>query len=60
VDDGELQRVYKATPILVADGVVDFASLSCLFTERSRKMDQQVAGCVLGKIEAIRPELEPQ
>jgi hypothetical protein len=60
VDDGELQRPYKATPILVADGVVDFASLSCLFKERSGKMDQQVAGFVLGKIEAIRQELEPQ
>jgi hypothetical protein len=60
VDNGELQRPYKATPILVADGVVDFVSLSCLFTERNRKMDQQVAGCVLGKSEAIRPELEPR
>lgn len=60
VDSGELQRPYKATPILVADGVVDGANLACLFKERSRKMDQQVAGFVLGKIAAIQPELEPR
>ena len=60
VDSGELQRPYKATPILVADGVLDFASLIYLFKERSRKMDQQVARFVLGKIEGIQPELETQ
>jgi hypothetical protein len=60
VDSGELQRPYKATPILVADGVVDFASLIDLFKERSRKMDQWVARFVLGKIAAIQPELETQ
>ena len=58
VDSGELQRPYKATPILVADGVVDFGSLTHLFRERSRIMDQQVARFVLGKIEAIQPEFE--
>jgi len=60
VDSGELERPYKATPILVADGVVDGASLAGLFKERSRKMDQQVARFVLGKIAAIQPELDPQ
>jgi hypothetical protein len=60
VDSGELQRPYKATPILVADGVLDFARLTHLFQERSRIMDQQVARFVLGKIEAIQPELETQ
>ena len=59
VDSGELQRPYKATPILVADGV-DFASLIYLFKERSRIMDQQVARFVLGHIEAIQPEFETQ
>jgi hypothetical protein len=59
VDSGELQRPYKATPILVADGVVDFARLIHHFKERSREMDQQVARFVLGKIEAIQPEFEP-
>jgi hypothetical protein len=58
VDSGELQSSYKATPILVEDGVVDFAGLTCLFKERSRKMDQQVARFVLGKIATIQPELE--
>ena len=60
VDSGELQRPYKATPILVADGVVDFAGLIYFFKERSRMMDQQVARFVLGKIAAIQPELETQ
>ena len=55
VDSGELQRPYKATPILLVDGLVDFASLTDCFKERSRKMDQQVARFVLGKIEAIHP-----
>jgi hypothetical protein len=58
VDSGELQRPYKATPILVADGVLDFASLTDLFKERSQKMDQRLAQFVLGKIAAIQPELE--
>jgi|WetSurMetagenome_2_1015567.scaffolds.fasta_scaffold285189_2 hypothetical protein len=60
VDSGELQRPYKATPILVADGAVDFASLAGLFKERSGKLDQQVAGFVLGQIEAVSPELKPR
>jgi hypothetical protein len=59
VDSGELQRPYKATPILVADGVLDFAGLIYLFKERSRKMDQHVARFVLGKIEAIQPDMSP-
>jgi hypothetical protein len=59
VDSGELQRPYKATPILVADGGLDFAGLIYLFKERSRKMDQQAARFVLGKIEGIQPELKP-
>jgi hypothetical protein len=58
VDSGETQRPYKATPILVADGVLDFARLTYLFKERSQKMDQQVAWFVLGKLAAIQPELE--
>ena len=58
VDSGETQRPYKATPILVADGALDFARLISLFKERSRIMDQQVAQLVLGKIEAIQPEFE--
>ena len=58
VDSGELQRPYKATPILVADGVVDFAWIIHHFQERSRKMDQQVARFVLGQIAAIQPGLE--
>ena len=31
VDDGELQRPYKATPILVADGSFDYAAISQSF-----------------------------
>ena len=58
VDSGELQRPYKATPILVADGVMDCASLIQLFKERSRMMDQQVARFVLCQIEAVSPELK--
>ncbi len=59
VDSGETQRPYKATPILVADGALDLASLTYLFKERSRIMDQKVARFVLDKIEGIQPELEP-
>ena len=59
VDSGETQRPYKATPILVADGALDFAGLIYLFKERSRMMDQKVARFVLDKIESIQPELEP-
>jgi|WetSurMetagenome_2_1015567.scaffolds.fasta_scaffold288297_2 hypothetical protein len=58
VDSGELQRPYKATPILVADGALDIVSLTHLFKERSRIIDQQVAQFVLGKIEAIQPGFE--
>jgi hypothetical protein len=58
VDSGELQRPYKAPPILAADGVLDFGSLTHLFQQRSRKMDQLVARFVLDKIEAIQPDLE--
>ena len=53
VDDGERQRPYKATPILVADGAVDDAAIARLFKERSHGMDQQVAGFVLGKLESL-------
>jgi len=59
VDNGETQRPYKATPILVSDGALDFASITYLFKERSRIMDQKVARFVLDKIECIQPELEP-
>jgi hypothetical protein len=40
--------------------VLAFAGLIYLFKERSRKMDQQVARFVLGKIEVIQPEHETQ
>ncbi len=54
VDDGELQRPYKATPILVADGSVDYAALAQRFREHCGAMDSQVAGFVLNKIEGGR------
>jgi hypothetical protein len=50
VDSGELQRPYKATPILVSDGSLDLVGIFNLFTERSRTIDQKVASFVLGKI----------
>jgi hypothetical protein len=50
VDDGELQRPYKATPILVQDGSVDYAAISRLFEERSSAIDEKVAKFVLDKI----------
>lgn len=50
VDDGELQRPYKATPILVADGAFDQAAVSQVFAEHSREMDKKVARFVLGKL----------
>jgi hypothetical protein len=56
VDDGELQRPYKATPILVEDGSCDYAALAQLFRERSRNMDEQVARFVLGKIGGVTRE----
>jgi hypothetical protein len=56
VDDGDLQRPFKATPILVADGPFDAAAVAPAFAERSREMDQQVSRFVLGKIEGFSPE----
>ncbi len=50
VDDGELQRPYKATPILVDDGYFDAAAIAQIFKEHSRSMDEQVSRFVLGKI----------
>jgi hypothetical protein len=50
VDDGERQRPYKATPILVAAGSCDYAAISQLFKERSRAIDEKVAKLVLDKI----------
>jgi hypothetical protein len=51
VDSGEMQRPYKATPILVSDGSLDLTGISHLFTERSRTIDAKVASFVLSKIE---------
>ena len=56
VDDGELQRPYKATPILVADGPVDHAAIARLFQKRSRNLDDKLARFVLSKIGSYRPE----
>jgi hypothetical protein len=50
VDDGERQRPYKATPILVADGSCDYAAISQFFEERSSAIDERVAKLVLDKI----------
>ncbi len=50
VDDGERQRPYKATPILVADGSFDDAAVSELFEERSSAMDKKIARLVLSKL----------
>jgi hypothetical protein len=58
VDDGELKRPYKATPILVADGSFDYAAISQLFRERSGNMDEKVAKFVLEQIG--RYHQEPQ
>jgi hypothetical protein len=57
VESGEMQRPYKATPILVADGSLDLAGISQLFQERSRAMDEKVARFVLAKIERYMYEL---
>lgn len=54
VDDGDLQRPFKATPILVADGPFDQDKVFQLFKERSSSMDEQVARFVLGKIVAYQ------
>jgi hypothetical protein len=56
VDSGDLQRPFKATPILVMDGDFDAAAVSQLFQEHSRQMDRQVAEFVLAKIADRHPE----
>ena len=58
VDDGDLQRPFKATPILVADGPCDSAAIWRLFKERSSSMDEKVARFVLSKIAGFSPEPE--
>lgn len=47
VDTGELERPYKATPILVSDGWFDQAAIAGRFKEDSGAMDAQVAEFVL-------------
>jgi hypothetical protein len=54
VDDGELHRPFKETPILVADGPFNSAAILRHFKERSNSMDEKVARFVLGKIEVYR------
>ncbi len=50
VDNGETDRPYKATPILVPDGSFDAATIARLFKKHSRAMDKRVAEFVLDKI----------
>jgi len=50
VEDGERHRPYKATPILISDGPVNYPNIAHLFEERSSKMDKKVARFVLGKL----------
>ncbi len=50
VDSGDLQRPFKASPILVADGALDQAAVLQRFQERSGEMDKKVARFVAGKI----------
>ncbi len=57
VDDGEMKRPYKATPILVEDGFFDVAAISRLLKEHSRTMDEKIARFVLDKISSYQPEL---
>ncbi len=52
IDSGELERPYKATPILLADGPFDYAAVARLFEERSRTMDARTAKFVLDRIGA--------
>lgn len=50
VDDGDSQRPFKASPILVADGWCDAFAVAQLFKTHSSAMDEQVARFVLAKI----------
>ncbi|MCL4504071.1 MAG: hypothetical protein M1438_19785 [Deltaproteobacteria bacterium] len=59
VDDGDLHRPFKATPILIADGECDAAAILRRFQEHSGLMDEQVAGFVLKKIETYRSKSNP-
>ncbi len=57
VDDGELERPFKATPILIADGPFDAAAVLRRFQERSSAMDERIARFVLAKIEEYQEYL---
>ncbi len=50
VDSGDLQRPFKASPILVADGAFDQAAILQRFQERSGAMDTRIARFVADKI----------
>jgi hypothetical protein len=51
VDDGENKPgKYKATPILVDDGVFDFAAIAEKFKYKSKDIDTEVSAFVLNKI----------
>lgn len=58
VDTGELQRPYKATPILVADGFFDAAAVARLFKEHCATMDKRLAEFVLEQIGRYHPSAE--
>ncbi len=57
VDDGEMKRPYKATPILVTDGFFDAAAISRLLKEHSHTMDEKIARFVLDKISSYQQAL---
>lgn len=51
VDDGENKPgKYKASPILVNDGVFDFAKIAEKFRSRSQDIDTKVSSFVFNKI----------
>jgi hypothetical protein len=60
VDSGDLQRPYKASPILITDGHFEAAAIARLFREHSAAMDQRVAHFVLQQLGRYHPAAEAQ
>jgi hypothetical protein len=60
VDSGDLQRPFKASPILITDGHFDAAAAARLFREHSTGMDKRVAEFILQQIGRYHPATEAQ
>lgn len=52
VDDGEWSPLWNMTPILVPDGIFPAKEIAERFRENSQKVEPEIVGLVLEKLEA--------